>query len=75
MCISSCSNCLGDFQLLTFGLISSFQDEGIGSPVEEDFEDMRRGIVDVRQQLDKEKRIRMLLEEQVIIFNKFSPLI
>nr|XP_009860814.1 transcription factor protein isoform X1 [Ciona intestinalis] len=41
------------------------KDEGIGSPREEDMEDVRRDAIEVRQQLDKERRLRMLLEDQV----------
>uniref|UniRef100_H2Y5J9 BHLH domain-containing protein n=1 Tax=Ciona savignyi TaxID=51511 RepID=H2Y5J9_CIOSA len=41
------------------------KDEGIGSPREEDLEDVRRDAIEVRQQLDKERRLRMLLEDQV----------
>nr|CAB3266918.1 AP4 transcription factor [Phallusia mammillata] len=43
----------------------SEKDEGIGSPREEDLEDLRRDTIEVRQQLDKERRLRMVLEEKV----------
>ncbi|XP_039630586.1 transcription factor AP-4 [Polypterus senegalus] len=44
------------------------KDEGIGSPdiLEDDkAEDLRREMIELRQQLDKERSIRMMLEEQV----------
>ncbi|XP_053550870.1 transcription factor AP-4 isoform X1 [Bombina bombina] len=44
------------------------KDEGIGSPdiwEEEKAEDLRREMIELRQQLDKERSIRMMLEEQV----------
>ncbi|XP_039265007.2 uncharacterized protein LOC120340726 [Styela clava] len=41
------------------------KDEGIGSPAEEDCEDMRRVLIEVKQQLDKERRTRLLYEEQI----------
>ncbi|XP_030638447.1 transcription factor AP-4-like [Chanos chanos] len=44
------------------------KDEGIGSPdtPEEDrVEDFRRDMLDLRQQLEKERSMRMLLEEQI----------
>ncbi|KAJ8246210.1 hypothetical protein GJAV_G00264980 [Gymnothorax javanicus] len=44
------------------------KDEGIGSPdvlEEERAEDLRREMVDLRQQLEKERSVRMLLEEQM----------
>uniref|UniRef100_A0AAY5K5I2 BHLH domain-containing protein n=1 Tax=Esox lucius TaxID=8010 RepID=A0AAY5K5I2_ESOLU len=44
------------------------KDEGIGSPdilEEEKGEELRREILELRQQLDKERSARMLLEEQV----------
>ncbi|XP_005168525.1 transcription factor AP-4 isoform X2 [Danio rerio] len=47
------------------------KDEGIGSPdilEEEKVEDLRREMIELRQQLDKERSVRMMLEEQV-----FSP--
>ncbi|XP_051987324.1 transcription factor AP-4 isoform X3 [Xyrauchen texanus] len=45
------------------------KDEGIGSPdilEEEKVEDLRREMIELRQQLDKERSVRMLLEEQVL---------
>ncbi|XP_070552589.1 transcription factor AP-4-like [Ptychodera flava] len=41
-------------------------DEGIGSPEIEELsmEEMQKEMVDLRQQLDRERRLRMLLEEQ-----------
>ncbi|XP_026071519.1 transcription factor AP-4 isoform X2 [Carassius auratus] len=47
------------------------KDEGIGSPdilEDEKVEDLRREMIELRQQLDKERSVRMMLEEQV-----FSP--
>ncbi|KAM4632042.1 transcription factor AP-4 isoform 2-T2 [Discoglossus pictus] len=44
------------------------KDEGIGSPdiwEEEKVEDLRREMIELRQQLDKERSVRMMLEEQV----------
>ncbi|XP_020790541.1 transcription factor AP-4 [Boleophthalmus pectinirostris] len=44
------------------------KDEGIGSPdilEEEKTEDLRREMIELRQQLEKERSVRMLLEEQV----------
>ncbi|XP_051987322.1 transcription factor AP-4 isoform X1 [Xyrauchen texanus] len=44
------------------------KDEGIGSPdilEEEKVEDLRREMIELRQQLDKERSVRMLLEEQI----------
>ncbi|XP_067089052.1 transcription factor AP-4 [Osmerus mordax] len=44
------------------------KDEGIGSPdilEEEKGEDLRREMIELRQQLDKERSARMLLEEQI----------
>ncbi|KAM9304922.1 transcription factor AP-4 [Gastrophryne carolinensis] len=44
------------------------KDEGIGSPdiwEEEKAEDLRREMIELRQQLDKERSVRMMLEEQV----------
>ncbi|XP_064180808.1 transcription factor AP-4-like isoform X1 [Anguilla rostrata] len=44
------------------------KDEGIGSPdilEEEKAEDLRREMIELRQQLEKERSVRMLLEEQV----------
>ncbi|XP_055050886.1 transcription factor AP-4 isoform X1 [Misgurnus anguillicaudatus] len=43
------------------------KDEGIGSPdilEEEKVEDLRREMIELRQQLDKERSVRMMLEEQ-----------
>ena len=42
-----------------------FQDEGIGSPREEEIEDVRRDALEIRQQLDKERKLRMILEEKL----------
>ncbi|MEQ2185553.1 Transcription factor AP-4, partial [Goodea atripinnis] len=45
------------------------KDEGIGSPdalEEEKVEELRREMIELRQQLDKERSARMQLEEQVI---------
>ncbi|XP_014849608.1 PREDICTED: transcription factor AP-4-like isoform X1 [Poecilia mexicana] len=45
------------------------KDEGIGSPdtlEEEKMEELRREMIELRQQLDKERSARMQLEEQVI---------
>lgn len=44
------------------------KDEGIGSPdilEEEKGEDLRRDMIELRQQLDKERSVRMMLEEQI----------
>ncbi|XP_034047081.1 transcription factor AP-4 [Thalassophryne amazonica] len=44
------------------------KDEGIGSPdilEEEKTEDLRREMIELRQQLEKERSIRMILEEQM----------
>ncbi|KAL4648690.1 transcription factor AP-4-like [Arapaima gigas] len=44
------------------------QDEGIGSPdilEDEKVEDLRREMIELRQQLDKERSARMMLEEQI----------
>ncbi|KAK7940384.1 hypothetical protein WMY93_003710 [Mugilogobius chulae] len=44
------------------------KDEGIGSPdilEEEKTEDLRRDMIELRQQLEKERSVRMLLEEQM----------
>ncbi|XP_064170946.1 transcription factor AP-4 isoform X1 [Anguilla rostrata] len=44
------------------------KDEGIGSPdilEEEKVEDIRREMIELRQQLDKERSVRMLLEDQI----------
>ncbi|CAL1588324.1 unnamed protein product [Knipowitschia caucasica] len=44
------------------------KDEGIGSPdilEEEKTEDLKREMIELRQQLERERSIRMLLEEQV----------
>ncbi|XP_076121008.1 transcription factor AP-4 isoform X1 [Alosa pseudoharengus] len=44
------------------------KDEGIGSPdalEEEKMEDLRREMIELRQQLDKERSVRMILEEQI----------
>ncbi|XP_076121010.1 transcription factor AP-4 isoform X2 [Alosa pseudoharengus] len=44
------------------------KDEGIGSPdalEEEKMEDLRREMIELRQQLDKERSVRMILEEQL----------
>ncbi|KAF1526772.1 Transcription factor AP-4, partial [Eudyptula albosignata] len=44
------------------------KDEGIGSPdiwEDEKAEDLRREMIELRQQLDKERSVRMMLEEQV----------
>ncbi|XP_041838148.1 transcription factor AP-4-like isoform X2 [Melanotaenia boesemani] len=46
------------------------KDEGIGSPdmlEEEKVEELRREMLELRQQLDKERSARMQLEEQVLI--------
>ncbi|XP_077130726.1 transcription factor AP-4 isoform X2 [Ranitomeya variabilis] len=45
------------------------KDEGIGSPdiwEEEKADDLRREMIELRQQLDKERSVRMMLEEQVL---------
>ncbi|XP_021171131.2 transcription factor AP-4 isoform X2 [Fundulus heteroclitus] len=45
------------------------KDEGIGSPdilEEEKTEDLRREMIELRQQLEKERTIRMMLEDQVL---------
>lgn len=47
------------------------KDEGIGSPdilEEEKVEDLRREMIELRQQLDKERSVRMMLEEQVYLW-------
>lgn len=56
------------------------KDEGIGSPdilEEEKVEDLRREMIELRQQLEKERSVRMMLEEQVMghlaYSNSFSP--
>lgn len=44
------------------------KDEGIGSPdilEEEKAEDLRRDMIELRQQLEKERSVRMMLEDQV----------
>uniref|UniRef100_UPI00398EE6DA transcription factor AP-4 isoform X1 n=2 Tax=Pristiophorus japonicus TaxID=55135 RepID=UPI00398EE6DA len=44
------------------------KDEGIGSPdvwEDEKLEDLKREMIELRQQLDKERSVRMILEEQV----------
>ncbi|KAI1884441.1 hypothetical protein AGOR_G00226430 [Albula goreensis] len=44
------------------------KDEGIGSPdilEEEKTEDLRREMIELRQQLDKERSVRMMLEDQI----------
>ncbi|XP_062388916.1 transcription factor AP-4 [Sardina pilchardus] len=44
------------------------KDEGIGSPdalEEEKMDDLRREMIELRQQLDKERSVRMILEEQI----------
>ncbi|CAG00164.1 unnamed protein product [Tetraodon nigroviridis] len=44
------------------------KDEGIGSPdilEEEKTEDLRREMIELRQQLEKERSVRMMLEDQV----------
>ncbi|KAJ8346065.1 hypothetical protein SKAU_G00302580 [Synaphobranchus kaupii] len=44
------------------------KDEGIGSPdilEEEKAEDLRREMIELRQQLDKERSVRMMLEDQI----------
>lgn len=44
------------------------KDEGIGSPdilEEEKSEDLRREMIELRQQLEKERSVRMILEDQV----------
>lgn len=45
------------------------KDEGIGSPdilEEEKTEDLRREMIELRQQLEKERSVRMILEDQVM---------
>ncbi|XP_017291445.1 transcription factor AP-4 isoform X2 [Kryptolebias marmoratus] len=45
------------------------KDEGIGSPdilEEEKTEDLRREMIELRQQLEKERSVRMILEDQVL---------
>ncbi|XP_058508879.1 transcription factor AP-4 isoform X2 [Solea solea] len=45
------------------------KDEGIGSPdilEEEKTEDLRREMIELRQQLEKERSVRMMLEDQVM---------
>ncbi|XP_028938304.1 transcription factor AP-4 isoform X2 [Ornithorhynchus anatinus] len=45
------------------------KDEGIGSPdiwEDEKAEDLRREMIELRQQLDKERSVRMMLEEQQV---------
>lgn len=44
------------------------KDEGIGSPdilEEEKTDDLRREMIELRQQLEKERSVRMMLEDQV----------
>ncbi|TSK62524.1 Transcription factor AP-4 [Bagarius yarrelli] len=44
------------------------KDEGIGSPEimeEEKVDDLRREMIELRQQLEKERSVRMMLEEQI----------
>lgn len=44
------------------------KDEGIGSPdilEEEKTEDLRREMIELRQQLEKERSLRMIFEDQV----------
>lgn len=50
------------------------KDEGIGSPdalEEEKVEELRREMLELRQQLDKERSARMQLEEQVWFLTKY----
>ncbi|XP_069762795.1 transcription factor AP-4 isoform X2 [Narcine bancroftii] len=45
------------------------KDEGIGSPdvwEDEKLEDLKREMIELRQQLDKERSVRMMLEEQLL---------
>ncbi|XP_067859682.1 transcription factor AP-4 isoform X2 [Heptranchias perlo] len=45
------------------------KDEGIGSPdvwEDEKVEDLKREMIELRQQLDKERSVRMMLEEQLL---------
>uniref|UniRef100_UPI00398E763D transcription factor AP-4 isoform X2 n=1 Tax=Pristiophorus japonicus TaxID=55135 RepID=UPI00398E763D len=45
------------------------KDEGIGSPdvwEDEKLEDLKREMIELRQQLDKERSVRMILEEQLL---------
>uniref|UniRef100_G3PBJ8 Transcription factor AP-4 n=1 Tax=Gasterosteus aculeatus aculeatus TaxID=481459 RepID=G3PBJ8_GASAC len=45
------------------------KDEGIGSPdilEEEKAEDLRRDMIELRQQLEKERSVRMMLEDQML---------
>ncbi|XP_030067602.1 transcription factor AP-4 isoform X2 [Microcaecilia unicolor] len=45
------------------------KDEGIGSPdiwEDEKAEDLRREMIELRQQLDKERSVRMMLEDQLL---------
>ncbi|XP_033023071.1 transcription factor AP-4 isoform X3 [Lacerta agilis] len=45
------------------------KDEGIGSPdiwEDEKAEDLRREMIELRQQLDKERSVRLMLEEQLL---------
>ncbi|XP_072916192.1 transcription factor AP-4 isoform X1 [Hemitrygon akajei] len=45
------------------------KDEGIGSPdvwEDEKLEDLKREMIELRQQLDKERSVRMMLEEQQV---------
>ncbi|XP_069502940.1 transcription factor AP-4 isoform X8 [Ambystoma mexicanum] len=48
------------------------KDEGIGSPdiwEDEKADDLRREMIELRQQLDKERSVRMMLEEQLLPVN------
>ncbi|XP_034986769.1 transcription factor AP-4 isoform X3 [Zootoca vivipara] len=48
------------------------KDEGIGSPdiwEDEKAEDLRREMIELRQQLDKERSVRLMLEEQLLSAN------
>ncbi|KAM3916354.1 transcription factor AP-4 isoform 2-T2 [Leptodactylus fuscus] len=52
------------------------KDEGIGSPdiwEEEKAEDLRREMIELRQQLDKERSVRMMLEEQLLSHVPLAP--
>lgn len=52
------------------------KDEGIGSPdtmEEEKMEELRREILELRQQLDKERSARMQVEDQVRVVSSPEP--
>lgn len=45
--------------------MQSLQDEGIGSPRDDEYEDSGRENIEIRLQLDKERRQNTILQEKV----------